>query len=102
MEIENSLDGFLAWGEVCTLTCKIMKAWEEKTDRVKSWKVERTSGDSASDKAWLLKDKVKNFSGSIDISHGQQEDDLGESLSTLFTFTAELNDGKEVSAVVEI
>lgn len=102
MEIENSLDGFLAWGEVCTLTCKIMKAWEDKTDRVKSWKVERTSGDSASDKAWLLKDKVKNFSGSIDISHGQQEDDLGESLSTLFTFTAELDDGNEVSAVVEI
>lgn len=102
MEIKNSLDGFLAWGEVCTLTCKIMKAWEEKTDRVKSWKVERTSGDGASDKVWALKDKVKKFNGSIDISHGQQEDDLGESLSTLFTFTAELDDGKEVSAVVEI
>lgn len=102
MEIVNSLDGFLAWGEVCTLTCKIMKAWEEKTDRVKSWKVERTSGDGASDKVWALKDKVKNFNGSIDISHGPQEDDLGESLSTLFTFTAELDDGKEVSAVVEI
>lgn len=102
MEIENSLDGFLAWGEVCTLTCKIMKAWEEKTYRVKSWKVERTSGDSASDKAWALKDKVQKFHGSIDISHGPQEDDLGESLSTLFTFTAKLDDGKEVSAVVEI
>lgn len=102
MEIENSLDGFLAWGETCTLTCKIMKGWEEKTEDVKEWSVERTSGDGASDKAWALKDKVKNFEGSIDISHSSEENDLGEEISTLFTFRAVMKGGEEVGATVEI
>ena len=102
MEIENSLDGFLAWGETCTLTCRIMKGWEEKTEDVKEWSVERTSGDGASDKAWALKDKVKNFEGSIDISHSSEENDLGEEISTLFTFRAVMNGGEEVGATVEI
>lgn len=102
MEIENSLDGFLAWGETCTLTCRIMKGWEERTGDVKEWSVERTSGDGASDKAWALKDKVKNFEGSIDISHGSEEDDLGGEISTLFTFRAVMKGGEEVGATVEI
>lgn len=102
MEIENSLDGFLAWGETCTLTCKIMKGWEEKTEDVKEWSVERTSGDGASDKAWALKDKVKNFEGSIDISHSSEENDLGDEISTLFTFRAVMKGGEEVGATVEI
>lgn len=102
MEIENSLDGFLAWGETCTLTCRIMKGWEEKTEDVKEWSVERTSGDGASDKAWVLKDKVKNFEGSIDISHSSEENDLGEEISTLFTFRAVMKEGEEVGATVEI
>lgn len=102
MEIENSLDGFLAWGETCTLTCRIMKGWEEKTEDVKEWSVERTSGDGASDKAWALKDKVKNFEGSIDISHSSEENDLGEEISTLFTFRAVMKGGEEVGATVEI
>ena len=102
MEIENSLDGFLAWGETCTLTCRIMKGWEEKTEDVKEWSVERTSGDGASDKAWVLKDKVKNFDGSIDISHSSEENDLGEEISTLFTFRAVMKEGEEVGATVEI
>lgn len=102
MEIDNSLDGFLAWGETCTLTCRIMKGWEEKTEDVKEWSVERTSGDGASDKAWALKDKVKNFEGSIDISHSSEENDLGEEISTLFTFRAVMKGGEEVEATVEI
>lgn len=102
MEIENSLDGFLAWGETCTLTCRIMKGWEEKTEDVKEWSVERTSGDGSSDKAWALKDKVKNFEGSIDISHSSEENDLGEEISTLFTFRAVMKEGEEVGATVEI
>lgn len=102
MEIENSLDGFLAWGETCTLTCRIMKGWEERTGDVKEWSVERTSGDGASDKAWALKDKVKNFEGSIDISHSSEENDLGGEISTLFTFRAVMKGGEEVVATVEI
>lgn len=102
MEIENSLDGFLAWGETCTLTCRIMKGWEEKTEDVKEWSVERTSGDGSSDKAWALKDKVKNFEGSIDISHSSEENDLGEEISTLFTFRAVMKEGEEVGTTVEI
>ena len=101
MEIDNSLDGFLAWGETCTLTCTITKGWEDITSQVTSWKITRDSGDSASDLAWTLKDKVKAFGGEIDIAYGSAENDLGTAISTVFTITAEVG-GSTVKASVVI
>ncbi len=102
MEIDNSLDGFLAYGETCTLTCKITQGWKDVTDKVTGWSITRDSGDSASDTSWRLKDKVKAFSGAIDISYNSEENDLGDAVSTLFTVTATIDDATTVTASIEI
>jgi hypothetical protein len=91
MEITNSLDGFLGYGETCTLTCKVTRAYEDLTNTVKRWTVTRDSGDATEDASWALKDKVKNFAGSIEIAYTDKENDLGTNAnvpSTVFTFTA--------------
>ena len=83
------------------MTCTITKGWEDITSQVTSWKITRDSGDSASDLAWTLKDKVKAFGGEIDIAYGSAENDLGTAISTVFTITAEVG-GSEVKASVVI
>ena len=40
------------------------------------------------DAAWQNKDKVKNFDGTIDIAWTDDEDDIGDSTSCIFTITA--------------
>lgn len=97
MEITNSLDGFLGFGETCVLTCKVKRGFEDITSTVKKWTVTRDSADATEDNAWALKDKVKNFNGSIEIAYTKDENDLGTNpdiQSTVFTFTAygELDD----------
>lgn len=89
LEIIDSGDGFLAWGETTTLTCKVWKGlYQEVTSEVTAWEISRNSGVPIEDAAWLLKDKVRAFHGSIDIAFTQAENDLGEtSASTGTTFT---------------
>lgn len=101
MEVSNSLDGFLAFGETCTLSCRVMKGWTDLTQQVTSWTISRSSGDAASDKAWGMKQKVTDFKGSIDIAFTQAENDLGSAVSSLFTITANLNN-EQVIASIEI
>lgn len=93
MEIDTNGDYFLAYGETITVTCKVFRGWEDITAGVTKWGVVRDSGDPAGDAAWQLKDKAKNFAGTIDISLTKEESDLGPGLSTLFTFTAEGTQG---------
>lgn len=99
MEVSNDLDGFLAYGETCTLTFTVMKGWEDVTDKVTAWKIERNTGDAASDTAWRQKQKVKDFGGVIAISHNEQENDLGSELSTLFVVTATIGSQTAVATV---
>lgn len=86
----------IAKGETHNITCKLMLGDKDVTSGVVSWKVTRKTKDSVNDAAWATKDKVKNFAGSIDIvwSNDGTEDDLGNSDTAEFTFTATTTTGK--------
>lgn len=94
LEILTDGDGFLAWGESTRLTCKVWKGvFEEVTGSVTAWEITRNSGVPIEDAAWLLKDKVRAFHGSIDIAFSLQENDLGETTTatgTTFTIKAHI------------
>lgn len=94
LEILTDGDGFLAWGESTRLTCKVWKGvYEEVTGSVIAWEITRNSGVPIEDAAWLLKDKVRAFHGSIDIAFSLQENDLGETTTatgTTFTIKAHI------------
>lgn len=93
MEIGTQGDTTMAWGETLQVVCAVFRGWEELTGEVTGWSVTRDSGDAADDAAWQLKDKAKNFDGSLGISYKQGDNDLGNntlSPSTLFTFTAKV------------
>jgi len=96
LEIANSGDGFLSWGESTILTCRVYKGlYDDVTSKVTHWSIVRDSGDAAEDAAWLLLEKVKAFSGSIVIEHGAEYTDLAAlGVSTLFTVTAEIGGDK--------
>lgn len=106
MEIDTQGDGFLAFGESLLATCTVLRGWEDLTPEVIRWTVVRDSSDPADDAAWLLRDKVRNFSGQLEIFHNEDPtiDDLGNTnnLSTLFTFTAYLADGSNASFTLKI
>lgn len=81
------------------VTCTLYKGWDDWTDKVTSWKIERDTGDAASDAAWALLDKVKAFDGTITLDYT----DLGESISlTLFTLTATIDDDTSATAEITI
>ncbi len=103
MKIDTQGDNFLAYGESVVATCSVFKGWDDVTASVKSWSVVRDSGDPSDDQAWLLKDKVKNFSGQLEICYTKDENDLGTAaVSTLFTFTAELSDGSTAAYTITV
>lgn len=90
MEINNGGDGFLALGESMTITCRVMRGWEDITDTVETWTVTRETGNQTEDTAWNI--AHSNFNGTLEITHTKQYTDLGSGLSTLFIFTAKTGD----------
>ncbi len=91
MDVKDSGDGFLAYGESCTVTCTILRGWKDITDTVTRWKVERDTGSPADDAVWNNSAKAQNFDGTLVISYTEDENDLSKTnrvLSTLFMFTA--------------
>ena len=105
LEILTDGDGFLVWGESTRLTCKVWKGvYEEVTGSVTAWEITRNSGVPIEDAAWLLKDKVRAFHGSIDIAFSLQENDLGETTTatgTTFTIKAHI-ESRTASADITI
>lgn len=97
MVIETDGDYQLAWGESCTLTCRVEKGTRDLTSQVKAWAVERDTGDSAADALWAAKDKARNFAGSLLLVTGASEDDLGSGTSARFTFTASDSGGSTMA-----
>lgn len=106
MEIDTEGDTFLAWGESLHVTCHVWRGfYEEVTDQIVSWSIERDSGDAADDAAWKLKQKVQDFAGEIDICFNQAENDLGgnaNTVSTLFIIRASLLNDDQVEANIVI
>lgn len=94
----------IAKGENHNITCKLMLGDKDVTSGVASWKVIRKTKDSLDDAAWATKEKVKNFNGSIDIvwSNDGTEDDLGNSDTAEFTFTATTTTGKVYEEFIKV
>ena len=88
LNITQSTGEWIDKGETNHVVCSVIRGFEDITDQVTSWNIVRDSGDAVNDAAWQNKDKVKNFDGMIDIAWTDDEDDIGDSTSCIFTITA--------------
>ena len=88
LSISQSTGEWIDKGETNHVVCSVIRGFEDITDQVTSWNIVRDSGDAVNDAAWKNKDKVKNFDGTIDIAWTDDEDDIGDSTSCIFTITA--------------
>lgn len=88
LNITQSTGEWIDKGETNHVECSVIRGFEDITDQVTSWNIVRDSGDAFNDAAWQNKDKVKNFDGTIDIAWTDDEDDIGDSTSCIFTITA--------------
>lgn len=90
MEINQSLGGFMAPGETETVTIKIVDAYGEDHTKEYTYKVERDTGDTASDAVWNAEAKHLNCGSEFEISFSDLH--ISESrggISTLFYVTAD-------------
>lgn len=88
LNITQSTGEWIDKGETNHVICSVIRGFEDITAQVTSWNIVRDSGDAVNDAAWQNKDKVKNFDGTIDIAWTDEEDDIGDSTSCIFTITA--------------
>lgn len=88
LNITQSTGEWIDKDETNHVECSVIRGFENITDQVTSWNIVRDSGDVVNDAAWQNKDKVKNFDGTIDIAWTDDDDDIGNSNSCIFTITA--------------
>lgn len=88
LNITQSTGEWIDKGDTNHVECSVIRGFEDITAQVTSWNIVRDSGDAVNDAAWQNKDKVKNFDGTIDIAWTDEEDDIGDSTSCIFTITA--------------
>lgn len=88
LNITQSTGEWIDKGDTNHVECSVIRGFEDITTQVTSWNIVRDSGDAVNDAAWQNKDKVKNFDGTIDIAWTDEEDDIGDSTSCIFTITA--------------
>lgn len=88
LNITQSTGEWIDKGETNHVVCSVIRGFEDITDQVTSWSIVRDSGDAVNDAAWQNNDKVKNFDGTIDIAWTDDDDDIGDSNSCIFTITA--------------
>lgn len=88
LSITQSTGEWIDKGETNHVECSVIRGFENITDQVTSWNIVRDSDDAVNDAAWQNKDKVKNFDGTIDIAWTDDDDDIGDSNSCIFTITA--------------
>lgn len=88
LNITQSTGEWIDKGDINHIVCAVIRGFEDITDQVTSWNIVRDSGDAVNDAAWQNKDKVKNFDGTIDIAWTDDDDDIGDSNSCIFTITA--------------
>ena len=96
---EHDFQQGFAYGREGEIRCKVYRGIEDLTSCVKKWKIERKSDDSVSDSAWALRDKVKNFNGTIALicSQDVSVDDFGKGRKVIFTVTAIGDDKKQLA-----
>lgn len=88
LNITQSTGEWIDKGDTNHVECSVIRGFEDITAQVTSWNIVRDSGDAVNDAAWQNKDKVKNFDGTIDIAWTDEEDDIGDFTSCIFTITA--------------
>ncbi len=103
MEIENPGGGILASGESTVINCRVLKGFDYVADDDLTWEILRDTGDADADAVWTQKQKVKDFAGSITLSHTSTDDDLSANplvKGTLFTFIAHSKNDTTVRASI--
>jgi hypothetical protein len=111
MEVETTYTEVLDYGESTVFRFRLMRGFDNVTEKAARWTVDRDSGDAINDAAWKTKDKVVAFEGTTDIkTNGADrwvefkiafqdgDNDLSmDQLSTLFTITAYDEDSSPLS-----
>lgn len=94
MYIDQSLDGRMAADETETVTIQILDGYMQDHTSEYTFKVERDTGDTASDAVWNAMPEHANCGSSFQISFADLHiSEIHSGISTLFYVTAE--DGKE-------
>lgn len=102
MEINQSLGGFMAPGETETVTIKIVDAYGEDHTKEYTYRVERDTGDTASDAVWNAEAKHVNCGSEFEISFSDLH--ISESrggISTLFYVTADNGTETQTMEILE-
>lgn len=101
MLIDQSLDGYMSVDETETVTIQIVDGYLRDHTEEYTFKVERDTGDTASDAVWNAKAEHANCGSKFEISYSDLHISPSHSgISTLFCVTAD--DGKDTSLTESI
>lgn len=95
----HDLSAGISLGETHKVTCRGFLGDKDITASLTQWKVTRSTGDSVEDKAWLARDKVRNFMGVIDLTWvlDVSVSDMGNGNTAKFEFSAKMASGEILS-----
>ena len=95
----HDLSAGISLGETHKVTCRGFLGDKDITASLTQWKVTRSTGDSLEDKAWLARDKVRNFMGVIDLTWvlDVSVSDMGNGNTAKFEFSAKMASGEILS-----
>lgn len=95
----HDLSAGISLGETHKVTCRGFLGDKDITASLTQWKVTRSTGDSVEDKAWLARDKVRNFMGVIDLTWvlDVSLSDMGNGDTAKFEFSAKMASGEILS-----
>lgn len=95
----HDLSAGISLGETHKVTCRGFLGDKDITASLTQWRVTRSTGDSLEDKAWLARDKVRNFMGVIDLTWvlDVSLSDMGNGDTAKFEFSAKMASGEILS-----
>ena len=95
----HDLSAGISLGETHKVTCRGFLGDKDITASLTQWRVTRSTGDSLEDKAWLARDKVRNFMGVIDLTWvlDVSVSDMGNGNTAKFEFSAKMASGEILS-----
>lgn len=95
----HDLSAGISLGETHKVTCRGFLGDKDITASLTQWRVTRSTGDSVDDKAWLARDKVRNFMGVIDLTWvlDVSVSDMGNGNTAKFEFSAKMASGEILS-----
>ena len=94
-------DPTIAFGETKEIGCRVFIYNQDATADVADWEIERDTGSATEDTAWGMKEKAKDFDGSIGLTYASDDDDLGYAGRAVFRVKAHLDGGAEASGELE-